>query len=390
MTRRRVKITERVPITPRKVVVYTDNLMTSAGVRDQATGESAKDLASSLADTLNKALVISTSFRFDPELNMLEILDPCNLRNNIKVKGLTNYAVTVKMYLLPAAAHTDDRPASLYIRQVMACVERQLGPVKIDELFVSFADITNHYPKPVNPPPPTSADREDQRPPTIRVAPPNSKVGHKSALSSERTPNSSRASSSHASSATSNTDPHAACDMTRYLKVWRALNRLKRTGKALKIGICDLSKPQLEALCEQSGIVPDILQVHVANDPTEDTNPLDDSLQKLAKHHDISIRTHSDSMGILSDDTFQMLATDFRINERFPTTEVPPQGYKIDVMKPRWVVNYNVTLKSRGLVSNRGYIAMASSDCVLDPNRTSRTIFAPTANSSSSSASGSP
>ncbi|KAJ2042537.1 hypothetical protein GGH13_009927, partial [Coemansia sp. S155-1] len=78
MTRRRVKITERVPITPRKVVVYTDNLMTSTGVRDQATGESSQDLWSSLADTLNKALVISTSFRFDPELNMLEILDPCN------------------------------------------------------------------------------------------------------------------------------------------------------------------------------------------------------------------------------------------------------------------------------------------------------------------------
>ncbi|KAJ2824343.1 hypothetical protein GGI24_003434, partial [Coemansia furcata] len=97
-------------------------------------------------------------------------------------------------------------------------------------------------------------------------------------------------------------------------------------------------------------------------------NPLDDSLQKLDKLHDISIRTHMDSMGILSDCTFQILATDFTINERFPTTTEPPQGYKIDFMRPRWVVNYNVTLKNRGLVSNRGYIAMASSDCVLDPN----------------------
>ncbi|KAJ2250989.1 hypothetical protein GGI13_003945 [Coemansia sp. RSA 455] len=392
MTRRRVKITERVPITPRKVVVYTDNLMTSTGVRDQATGESSQDLWSSLADTLNKALVISTSFRFDPELNMLEILDPCNVRNNIHVNRLTNYAVSVKMYLLPAAAHTDDRPASLYIRQAMACVERQLGSVKIDELFISFADITNHFPKPPDPPLPKSADREDQRPPTKLAAPPKNIGGPKSALASSRMPTSSRASSSsHAANATaSNTDPHAVYDMTRYLKVWRALNRLKRMGKVLKIGVCDLSKPQLEALCEQSGIVPDMLQVHVTNDPTEDTNPLDDSLQKLAKLHDISIRTHTDSTGILSDRTFQNLAADFKINERFPTTEVPPQGYKIDFMKPRWVVSYSVTLKNRGLVSNRGYIAMASSDCVLDPNRTSRTIFSPSANSSSSSASGSP
>ncbi|KAJ1892482.1 hypothetical protein LPJ71_007424 [Coemansia sp. S17] len=296
------------------------------------------------------------------------------------------------MYLLPAAAHTDDRPASLYIRQAMACVERQLGSVKIDELFISFADITNHFPKPPpDPPLPKSADREDQRPPTKLAAPPKNNGGPKSALASSRMPNSSRASSSHASNATaSNTDPHAVYDMTRYLKVWRALNRLKRMGKVLKIGVCDLSKPQLEALCEQSGIVPDMLQVHVTNDPTEDTNPLDDSLQKLAKLHDISIRTHTDSTGILSDRTFQNLAADFKINERFPTTEVPPQGYKIDFMKPRWVVSYSVTLKNRGLVSNRGYIAMASSDCVLDPNRTSRTIFSPSANSSSSSASGSP
>ncbi|KAJ2733733.1 hypothetical protein IW152_002838 [Coemansia sp. BCRC 34962] len=355
--------------------------MTSTGVRDQATGESARDLANSLGDTLNKALVISTSFRFDPELNMLEILDPCNLRNNIKVKGLKNYVVSVKMYLLPAAAHTDDRPASLYVRQAMSCVERQLGPVKIDELFVSFADITNHFPKPPDAQLLTSADHGDRRSPAILVEPPNSNGGPGSALSS-----------GHASSeATSNPDLHAACDMTRYLKVWSALNRLKRTGKALKIGVCDLSKPQLEALCEQSGIVPDMLQVHVTNDPTEDTNPLDDSLQRLAKHHDISIRTHTDSMGILNDRTFQKLVTDFKINERFPTTEVPPQGYKIDFMRPRWVVNYNVTLKNRGLVSNRGYIAMASSDCVLDPNRTSRTVYAPNASSSSSSsASGSP
>ncbi|KAJ2889469.1 hypothetical protein GGI21_006560, partial [Coemansia aciculifera] len=216
MTRRRAKINERVPITPRKVVVYTDNLMTSTGVRDPASGESAMDLSLSLADTLNKALVISTSFRFDPELNMLEILDPCNLRNNIKVKGLTNYAVSVKMYLLPAAAHTDDCPASLYVRQAMACVERQLGAVKIDELFVAFADITNHIPKTI-----------DSRP-------------------------------ASASSSSANSDDN--CDMTRYLKVWRALSRLKKTGKAAKIGVCDLSKPQLEALCEQSGIIPDMLQ----------------------------------------------------------------------------------------------------------------------------------
>ncbi|KAJ2892068.1 hypothetical protein GGI21_005694 [Coemansia aciculifera] len=134
-----------------------------------------------------------------------------------------------------------------------------------------------------------------------------------------------------------------------------------------------------------------MLQVHVTNDPTEDTNPLDGSLQKLAKLHDISIRTHTDSMAILPDRTFHILATDFKINERFPTTEVPPQGYKIDFMRPRWVVSYNVTLKNRGLVSNRGYIVMASSDCVLDPNRTSRTVYAPPArSSSSSSASNSP
>ncbi|KAJ2136458.1 hypothetical protein J3F82_006329, partial [Coemansia sp. RSA 637] len=84
MARRRHAITERVPTTPRKVVVYTDNLMTSNSARNITASESGKELADSLGDTLNTALVISTSFRFDPELNMLEILDPYNPRNNIQ------------------------------------------------------------------------------------------------------------------------------------------------------------------------------------------------------------------------------------------------------------------------------------------------------------------
>ncbi|KAJ2001751.1 hypothetical protein GGI04_003619 [Coemansia thaxteri] len=377
MTRRRQKITEKVPSTPRKVVVYTDNLMTSTGGRDATTtGESAKDVT----------LVISTSFRFDPDLNMLEILDPCNLRNNIKVKGLTNYAVSVKLYLLPAASDTSNRPASLYVRQAMACVERQLGPVKIDELFVSFADITNHIAQPVSA---TDSDDQSAQPFTEHIladrCSPSDIASNDDSAVACATPPGGRSSSGHVSSIANSTASHDTCDMTRYLKVWRALNRLKESGKAVKVGVCDLSKPQLESLCGQSSIIPDMLQVHVTNDPSEDTNPLDSSLQRLAKKHEISIRTHTDNTGILSDRTFQTLATDFKINERFPTTEVPPQGYKIDFMKPRWVVSYNVTLKNRGLVSNRGYIAMASSDCVLDPNRTSRTVFAPIPNSSSSS-----
>ncbi|KAJ2000696.1 hypothetical protein H4R26_004493 [Coemansia thaxteri] len=343
MTRRRQKITEKVPSTPRKVVVYTDNLMTSTGGRDATTtGESAKDVT----------LVISTSFRFDPDLNMLEILDPCNLRNNIKVKGLTNYAVSVK----------------------------------IDELFVSFADITNHIAQPVSA---TDSDDQSAQPFTEHIladrCSPSDIASNDDSAVACATPPGGRSSSGHVSSIANSTASHDTCDMTRYLKVWRALNRLKESGKAVKVGVCDLSKPQLESLCGQSSIIPDMLQVHVTNDPSEDTNPLDSSLQRLAKKHEISIRTHTDNTGILSDRTFQTLATDFKINERFPTTEVPPQGYKIDFMKPRWVVSYNVTLKNRGLVSNRGYIAMASSDCVLDPNRTSRTVFAPIPNSSSSS-----
>ncbi|KAJ2304659.1 hypothetical protein H4R23_006469, partial [Coemansia sp. Cherry 401B] len=90
MTRRRQAITERVPTTPRKVVVYTDNLMTSDSARSSAVNAPGKELEDSLGDTLNSALVISTSFRFDPELNMLEILDPRNPRNYIEHQSLSN------------------------------------------------------------------------------------------------------------------------------------------------------------------------------------------------------------------------------------------------------------------------------------------------------------
>ncbi|KAJ2810389.1 hypothetical protein H4S07_002696 [Coemansia furcata] len=95
-------------------------------------------------------------------------------------------------------------------------------------------------------------------------------------------------------------------------------------------------------------------------------------------------------MGVLSDCILQMLAMEFKTNERFSLTEVPLQGIKIDFMRAQWVVDHNVTLKNCGLITNRGYIAMVSSDYVLDLNHTSCTVFAPTANSSSSLASGSP
>ncbi|KAJ1766456.1 hypothetical protein LPJ74_005883, partial [Coemansia sp. RSA 1843] len=94
MTRRKQQITEKVPTTPRKVIVYTNNLMTSEAARNTTAVESSKELVSSLADTLNTALVIVTSFRFSPELNMLEIIDPPNKRNNIIAKGYKDYVLS--------------------------------------------------------------------------------------------------------------------------------------------------------------------------------------------------------------------------------------------------------------------------------------------------------
>ncbi|KAJ2087143.1 hypothetical protein IW138_005190 [Coemansia sp. RSA 986] len=191
--------------------------------------------------------------------------------------------------------------------------------------------------------------------------------------------------------------------MDRYIKLWRAINRLRTAGDVDKIGLCDLTREQLENLCDKSGIIPDMLQVRVGETSIIDittpvseeaepsfetttttaattpssaavssTDPLDDDLREYARNHGISIRTHTDSVDMLPDEAFQTLATDFRINEKFPTTEVPRNGFKMDFMRPRWIANYSVFLKTRGLVANRGYIVMASSDTVLDPNSISK------------------
>ncbi|KAJ2815068.1 hypothetical protein IWW50_006937, partial [Coemansia erecta] len=172
-----------------------------------------------------------------------------------------------------------------------------------------------------------------------------------------------------------------ADDMSRYHKVWRMVNRLKTDGDVTKVGICDVTKQQLSQLCLNTGFVPDMVQIRVnnnnssKNNETTATTVVSDDLRAYAGENGISIRTHSDSMVMLSNATFQALAGDFKINERFPTTEVPPDGYKIDPMRPRWVANYSVDIRNRGLVANRGYIVMASSDRVLDPNRVSRTDY---------------
>ncbi|KAJ2161945.1 hypothetical protein GGF46_001041 [Coemansia sp. RSA 552] len=394
MTRRRQAITEKVPTTPRKVVVYTDNLMTSNSARNTAD-EPAKELAQSLSDTLNSSLVISTSFRFDPELNTLEILDPHNPRNNVQIKGYTNYQISVKMFILPAAVDASNRPSPLYVRQMMTCLKKQLGSVPIDELFVSFSGASA----------PSSSRSNSSS---------NSSNGGSLASLRKQFPQASgrdpgheggsagSAGGSHSGSAVDPAElatPHEGSsngsnsgnssaaddgDMSRYLKVWRMLNKLRAEGDAAKIGVCDMSKQQLEQLCEQSGVVPDMIQVQVDNrqfllDNDDDSGvdggqpaALDNELRVFAREHSISIRTHSDCDDMLPNSTFQELAADFKINERFPTTEVPREGHIIDLMRPRWVANYSIALKSRGLIANRGYIVMASSDSVLDPNRVSR------------------
>ncbi|KAJ1748020.1 hypothetical protein LPJ79_004857 [Coemansia sp. RSA 1821] len=331
MTRRRQAITERVPTTPRK-------------------------LADSLGETLNTALVISTSFRFDPELNMLEILDPYNPRNNIEVKGISNYKVSVKLFILPAASDVNNRPAPLYVKQALTCLKKQLGSVLIDEFFVSFADVPAQA---------GASGSQPQQPEPAKSQPANG--SHSRSRSRSRQKGSQSAAGGEAD------------EMRRFSKVWRMASRLRKEGDVAKIGICDVSRTQLEGLCEHTGVVPDMVQVRVdeaeegAEQGAEQAGV--EELRAFARQHGISLRTHSDSGVMLSNATFQALAADYKINERFPTTEVPPEGYKIDLMRPRWVANYSVTIRNRGLVANRGYIVMASSDCVLDPNRVSRSIY---------------
>ncbi|KAJ1860343.1 hypothetical protein LPJ78_005870, partial [Coemansia sp. RSA 989] len=148
-----------------------------------------------------------------------------------------------------------------------------------------------------------------------------------------------------------------ADEMRRFSKVWRMASRLRKEGDVAKIGICDVSRTQLEGLCEHTGVVPDMVQVRVdeaeegAEQGAEQAGV--EELRAFARQHGISLRTHSDSGVMLSNATFQALAADYKINERFPTTEVPPEGYKIDLMRPRWVANYSVTIRNRGLLRLR-------------------------------------
>ncbi|KAJ1901126.1 hypothetical protein LPJ66_001006 [Kickxella alabastrina] len=296
---------------------------------------------------------------------MLEILDPYNLRNNIQVTGITDYRVSVKIFMLPAAVDANNRPSSMYVKQALLCVEKQLGMVKIDELIVSFAEISANDEDAED----DDEDNEDRETGQLDSSPLESPVGSPLGVLPARTETSSTDSLE--------TSPTAACpegaitDMSRYVKVWRSLGKLRASGEALKIGISDVNKQQLEQLCRQSGITPDIVQVRMSGNEPQDQGP-DDELRAYARERGMFVGAHADSPEMLNDWTFQTLATDFKINEKFPTTEVAPLGYKIDFMRPRWVASYSVMQTKRGLVANRGYIVMASSDCVLNPNRVPR------------------
>ncbi|KAJ1872059.1 hypothetical protein H4R99_000900 [Coemansia sp. RSA 1722] len=322
---------------------------------------------------------------------MLEILDPYNPRNNIQVKGITDYRVSVKLFMLSASADASNRPSALYVRQAMACLHKQLGTVKIDELVVSFSDLSAvqsngmahrrssslganglgssmRSNRPVASSSSSSSSINVSAGQTRAEDPANDDGSSTSGSRISNDDGSGVVSGSGVSSGSSE------ADMTRYLKVWKALARIKQSGEAAKIGISDVNKQQLEQLCLLSESKPDIVQIRLnVHEPVE--QDMDDELRCYARQANISVSAHADGPEILADRRFQHLASDFKINERFPTTEVAPQGYKMDFMRPRWVANYNVLQTKRGLVANRGYIVMASSDCVLDPNRISRPTY---------------
>ncbi|KAJ1781609.1 hypothetical protein LPJ59_007013, partial [Coemansia sp. RSA 2399] len=268
--------------------------------RNTAAVESSKELVNSLAVTLNTALVIVTSFRFNPELNMLEIIDPKNKRNNIIYYKYTNYILSVKLFILPAAADTLNRPSHVYVRQVMECLRRQLGSVKVDELFVSFSDIAlggntgGDSASEAEEPAATSDTNISSDAETSSIQRRRRRRRHQKSAHGRRaespqpgTPSSVEARSSvrehHIQlekSSSSSAIPSAAYTqqdndsssggsgvgrhgMDRYVKLWRAVSRLRTSGDVGKIGLCDLSREQLESLCEKSGIRPDMLQVRV-------------------------------------------------------------------------------------------------------------------------------
>ncbi|KAJ1679917.1 hypothetical protein EV182_001058, partial [Spiromyces aspiralis] len=298
------------PILPRKLVIYSDNLhdftpKPHPSSSTTTTRGSIGTIEMAFRDTLNMALMASTSFRFNPELNLLEIPDPRFPRWTSIQTSHSEVTIEAKLFILTNGYDNNDVPHNYIVRQSLSAMERQLGIRRVDTLTLSFSGI--HM---------CQINRTDE----------------------------------------------SAADFALFLdnmrNIWHQCNMYKKYGRISKgLGVTNFSPWQMDMFMEKMRgedgevLMPSLVQIFV-----KDGEEIPPECVEHAKMHGYEVKAHTDIVDPLDDIMFAEMNRDFLINQRFPTIEVPAEGALVDIMYPRWVIKYSVVNNNSGKFESCGYI----------------------------------
>jgi len=132
---------------------------------------------------------------------------------------------------------------------------------------------------------------------------------------------------------------------------WSVLEEFVNSGKAKMIGLCDVDTQLFIQLYSWAAVKPNIVQINLAS-----CCVVPPELSDFSKQEDIQLLTHSDPINILPEEKLEQLMKQF-------DSDVPAQDNnaqdieKTSKWEAKWVLRYQIHLKSRGVLSNKGYVA---------------------------------
>jgi len=136
-------------------------------------------------------------------------------------------------------------------------------------------------------------------------------------------------------------DPSDPAEVAEWVEAYRTLESLHDAGTITRLGISEFDTTRLSQFLPLTRIKPSVNQINV-----RDCCVVPKPLIIYAKQEGIELLTHNECTDILPAKTLRGVVEEFGILDDRN-------------LVPQWVVKYTAIIRSRGVIENKGYMAMA-------------------------------
>ena len=132
---------------------------------------------------------------------------------------------------------------------------------------------------------------------------------------------------------------------------WRTLEGLHQQGEIGQLGLSEFGSDRLAKFLPETKVKPSVDQINV-----RDCCVVPKTLILYAKQQGIQLLTHNDCTDILPTGTTRELLGEHGAHV---LASNPGDGGVEGDIEPQWVIKYTAVVKDRGVIENKGYLAMA-------------------------------